>query len=90
MKIIKTSSYDDDFKEKVAELAHDQWSGWMKYLFSKCSYNNDSSEVIPLEFTERWKGQMKTKYCDLSEEEQDSDKKEADKFISLFNKEKDQ
>ena len=77
-------------REELAELCHSQWSGWMEYLFDKCSDDSDDgSTVIPSDLTKRWKGQMKTKYCDLSEEEQDSDRKEADKFISLFNKEKD-
>ncbi len=27
----------DETTEKLAQLAHQQWSGWMEYLFSKCS-----------------------------------------------------
>ena len=87
MKIIKVAK-KDKFEEKVAELAHDQWSGWMEYLFEKCSDNEDGSVNIPLKLVKRWKKQMENNYENLSEEEKDSDRKEAKKFISLFNKEK--
>jgi hypothetical protein len=62
-------------REKLAELCHSQWSGWMEYLFSKCdatmplnlsALNNDSL-VIPAEFVKRWARQMKTPYLELSE-----------------------
>jgi len=71
-------------KEKIAELAHDQWSGWMKYLFSKNKKNKDGSFTIPKEFVDRWERQMNTSYEDLSEPEKDSDRKEADKFLKML------
>lgn len=79
-------------REKVAELCHNQWSGWMKYLFSKGyplkgQFDIETGNIIiPKEFTERWKRQMETEYKDLSEPEKDSDRKEADKFIDLLSK----
>jgi len=74
-------------REEMAKLCHDQWSGWMEYLFSKCSRNiNDGGINMPSWAAERWKRQMKTKYEDLSEEEKDSDRKEADKFLELWSK----
>lgn len=80
-------------REKLAELAHDQWSGWMKYLFSKCdstmpmvlSALENGSLVIPAEFVERWSQQMETPYSKLTESEQESDRVEADKFLAVFN-----
>lgn len=35
-----------DIREKIADLQHDQWVGWMKYLFSKC-YFKDGCYVTP-------------------------------------------
>ncbi len=79
-------------EEEFAELAHDQWSNWMRYLFSKCdstmpntlsALDNDSL-IIPAEFVERWTRQMDTPYSELSESEQDSDRKEANKFLALL------
>ena len=79
-------------REKLAELCHEQWSGWMRYLFSKCGRYSDGRDITPDEdavipqwAVERWQRQMQTPYADLSEEEKDSDRKEADKFLALFN-----
>lgn len=68
-------------KETIAEVCHNQWSGWMRYLFSKSIHNDDGSVTIPVALVQRWKRQMSTKYCDLSKTEQDSDRKEAEKFM---------
>ncbi len=74
----------DTRREKMSELAHDQWAGWMKYLFSKNDKNKDGSFTISKELVDRWERQIKTSYKDLSESEKDSDRKEADKFLKLF------
>lgn len=73
----------DELREELAELCHRQWAGWMEYLFSKCSGDGESI-VIPEWAVARWKRQIATDYKDLSGPEQDSDRKEADKFISIF------
>lgn len=71
-------------REKLAELAHEQWSGWMRYLFSKGTFNNDGTWTMPAWAVDRWKEQMETPYLDLSESDQDSDRKEADKFLAIM------
>ena len=77
-------------KEKIAELCHKQWSGWMKYLFSKCYPErgqfdiNTGNLVIPAWAVKRWKRQMETPYSKLSEEEKNSDRNESEKFIKLL------
>lgn len=71
-------------REKLAELCHEQWSGWMKYLFGKSSLQNDGTLLIPKWATDRWFKQMHTDYKDLSEEEKESDRKEADRFIDII------
>lgn len=70
--------------EKLAEYSHSAWSGWMKYQFSKCIKNDDSSVTIPKESVERWTRQMNTQYKDLPEKEKESDKKEAREILSLL------
>lgn len=72
------------FKDKVANLCHEQWSGWMIYLFGKSNQNPDGSVTIPKDLVDRWKRQLNTPYTELSAKEKDSDKIEADKFIKLF------
>lgn len=81
----------DPREEEFAALAHEQWSGWMKYLFSKCVAGNflehetyELDRAIPAEFVERWTRQMNTSYADLSEEEKESDRVEARKVLALL------
>jgi len=90
---------NDSFEEKLAELCHEQWSGWMEYLFNKTyqhSYTERPKEsggimsgefkftAIPEWAVERWQRQMNTPYKDLSEKEKESDRIEARKFIELI------
>lgn len=70
-------------REQLAALAHEQWSGWMHYLFSKSAFNDDGSFTIPPASVDRWKRQMDTPYHDLPESEKDSDRVEADKVMAL-------
>ena len=70
-------------REKLAALAHRQWSGWMKYLFSKSIQNPDGSVTIPLWAVDRWKRQIDTRYSELSEEEKQSDRNEADRVLKI-------
>ncbi len=74
----------DLIKEKLANLCHEQWSGWMKYLFSKGTFLPDGNFVIPKWAVDRWQRQMNTTYLDLSEDEKDSDRNEAQIFIDLL------
>jgi len=74
----------NDLRERLATLAHEQWSGWMKYLFEKCFHNNAGECVIPLWAEERWRHQVDTAYADLTEEEKESDRKEADRVVAIL------
>jgi len=71
--------------EKLADLMHQQWCGWMEYLFSVSVENEDGSVTIPADKVSRWKRQMLTSYFLLPEEEKVSDRIEADKLIQLLN-----
>lgn len=73
-----------DFREQLAALAHEQWAGWMRYLFSKSIEVGDGNEEIPSHLVQRWMRQMDTSYTDLPENEKDSDRAEADKMLALF------
>lgn len=75
---------DNDIREQLAKLAHDQWSGWMEYMFSKCTPVLDGALLIPTDLVTRWNRQRRTPYDKLSESEQDSDRAEADKFLKVF------
>ena len=73
-----------EMKEELASLCHEQWSGWMKYLFNKSRQNEDGSVTIPKWAVDRWREQMNSKYDYLTEQEKESDRKEANKFLMLL------
>ena len=70
--------------EKLAEYAHEAWSRWMRYLFSKSIVNSDGSVTIPASLVKRWARQMDTDYFMLPNSEQQSDILEADKMLSII------
>ena len=72
------------FREKLSALCHDQWSGWMKHLFKQGHFNSDGTWTMPKWAAERWVRQMNNHYLLLSPDEQDSDRKEADKFLAVI------
>lgn len=79
-----------ELREMIAAECHDQWTGWMDYLFSKTNTclsaeDTDQGELIPQGFVQRWRQQCLTPYSKLSEQEKNSDRVEADKIIKLLN-----
>ena len=73
-------------REELAELAHSQWAGWMKYLFAKCRELPDGSLAIPPSLVARWARQTASDYADLPAQERQSDIVEADKAMAVFEK----
>ena len=74
----------DDLREQLAALAHEQWSGWMRYLFSKCVPNADGSGVtVPAAYESALVRQMTTAFEWLSDAEKDSDRYEADRVLAI-------
>ncbi|KKL53660.1 hypothetical protein LCGC14_2273260 [marine sediment metagenome] len=80
----------DEVRENLAAYAHTAWSGWMKYLYSKCySLKMDNSGgppclVVPAWASLRWNRQAATSYSDMPENEKKSDREEADKMIAII------
>jgi len=74
----------DKKREALADLCHEQWSGWMRYLFEKMVLNRNGELEMPHEFVSRWHRQMNTPYRNLPENEKDSDRSEADKFLKII------
>lgn len=75
---------DTSVTERLAEYAHEAWSGWMRYMFKKGTLMGNGALVIPKELAIRWNRQMTTGYKDLPEEEKNSDRQEARKMITIF------
>lgn len=71
-------------REDLAAYAHNAWSGWWLYAFSKGTVNGDGTLTFPAWAVERWVRQMRTEYADLSEEEKLSDRAEADQMLAIM------
>lgn len=71
-------------REALADLCHKQWSGWMHYLFRFGTQNEDGTFTMDADKVTRWRRQMETSFSELSPVEQNSDRKEADKFLVVF------
>jgi hypothetical protein len=79
-----------NLREKLAELAHEQWSGWMRWMFRCGKFVAMRHEgvfqtvwIMPGALRERWERQMKSPYSELPEREKDSDRVEADRMMSI-------
>lgn len=72
-----------ELREALAAYAHDAWSGWMNYLLSKSTVNDDGTWTVPKWAAERWYRQMSTPYHLLPEDEKTSDRAEADKMLAI-------
>jgi hypothetical protein len=71
-------------REQLADLQHEIWAHWMRYLFSVCQENPDGSFTIHPEKAQRWLRQINTPYADLSESEKNSDREQADKILDIL------
>ncbi|MFB7578220.1 hypothetical protein [Streptomyces hydrogenans] len=74
----------DQMVEKLADIEHERWSHWQRYLHSKCIRQNDGSLTIPAHLVERWELQMRTRYEDLSEGEKESDREQVLKYLPVI------
>lgn len=70
--------------EKLADVEHERWSHWQRYLHSKCERTHDGSLVIPADLVERWESQMNTPYSALSEKEKESDREQVRRYLPII------
>ena len=76
-KIVKVLSKEqEELVEKLADIEHQRWADWQKYVFDKCKTQDSGRGVgkpfdliIPSELVEHWQRQINTPYSELSEEE---------------------
>lgn len=71
-------------RERLADIQHQIWSHWMRYLFQICPRNADGSVTIPRDKVQRWTRQLETAYLLLPENEQESDKHQADRVVKAL------
>ncbi|MCA9330429.1 hypothetical protein KC957_00115 [Candidatus Saccharibacteria bacterium] len=73
-----------EIRERLAAQQHEIWAHWMQYLFSVCTENDDGTYIIPADKVKRWKYQLDTQYTDLTEDEKQSDREQADKVLEVL------
>jgi len=70
--------------EALADVQHEIWSHWMKYMFKCGTFDEQGNWIMPFEKAQRWQRQMNTQYSELTEEEKQSDRDQVQKFIHLI------
>jgi len=75
---------EEQLLERIAELCHKQWSDWMKYFLNKCHYDSNGDIVVHREYISNLELQINADYKELSEIDKEKDRREANKFLSIF------
>lgn len=73
--------------EILADVEHERWSGWMKYMVSRMTQRSDGTLQFNDDDFGRWMQQAITPYKDLPEHSKESDRKEARTTIEALNME---
>ena len=74
----------DGLVEQLADVEHERWSHWQRYLHSKCERTKDGSLVIPANLVAQWESQMNTPYSELSEAEKESDREQVQRYLPII------
>lgn len=75
----------DELFEKLADIEHQRWADWQKYVHSKCLPSaDDGIWQIGEEFIKRWGKQINTSYADLTEQEKNSDRDQVMRYWDLI------
>lgn len=69
------------FLERLAEIEHERWAHWQRYVHENCERQADGSLVIPAELVDRWEAQIRTPYAQLSEREKESDREQVLRYL---------
>ena len=69
---------DQQLRERLAALEHQQWAHWTRYLI-------DSGLITDEAKIAHWMRQINTPYHQLTEAEKDLDREWADKVIEILN-----
>ena len=75
-----------DLEEKLAELCHEQWCNWIKYLFSECKHQAEPpwTVTIPQHKFLYWKGLSSMRYYELREDQKEQHRAMAREFASVL------
>lgn len=70
----------------LADIEHERWAHWQRYLHSKGNKSDDGSVTIPADLVKKWERQISTPFAELSEEEKDSDREQVRKYLPAVEK----
>lgn len=73
----------DELIEVLANIEHERWAHWQRYMHSKCKRKNDGSLVIPPELVAQWERQIASAYNELSEGEKESDRDQVQRYLPI-------
>lgn len=79
-------TWQEKFIEEGANLEHDRWSRWMRYMISRMELRSDGTLQFNEDDFSRWAQQMITPYSELSEREKESDRKETRNYLPFIQK----
>jgi hypothetical protein len=82
MTISPTRTKLENAIDRLAEVEHERWAHWQRYVHSKGERQADGSIVLPPDLVRRWERQIETPYADLSEDEKKSDCDQVRRYIS--------
>lgn len=71
-------------RETIAAVQHEIWAHWIRYHFRVSQKSASGTFIIPVDKVKRWQRQMEMPYSELSEEEKESDRHQADKVIAAI------
>ena len=71
-------------EDRAAEVAHDVWSCWMRYMFGFSTDNPDGSFKITAYQVDKWRRQMNTPFDQLTEKEQRSDYDVVKRYLAVL------
>lgn len=70
--------------EKLADLEHQRWSHWQKYLHSRLTKLDCGSLIMSPKYVRYLERLIDTPYSELSEREKESDREEVRKYWNII------
>ena len=80
--------FDEELMEQLADIEHQRWADWQKYLHSKTKPYDDYLDygdmIIDVDDFNHWEDQIKTPYKDLTEKEKQSDRNQVARYSPII------
>ena len=67
--------------EELADIEHERWAHWQRYMHGKGDRQQDGSMLLPADLIAQWERQIAAPYEALSEAEKESDREQVRKYL---------